>query len=536
MRGWTQLRASTLGLLVVCAACSDTKPTTNPASGGASSATAGAAGSHAMAGSQSAAGSTATLAGANAGGSGGSAGDAAGGGMAATGGTETAGAGAGTGGSQGAAGSAGAANVAPGLTKDGEVKLSDAGLTLISYGGYLNGEAFQQDAIVTHKGYQYAAFWNTARHVVLARRQLPGGAWSSIELSDYTNTEADAHNTISLGITAADGTLHVAFDHHSSPLHYRKSQAGLVSDPANATWAASSFGATASALVPGSNISQLTYPRFISEPGGDKTLLSARLGTSGSGDEYLWEYSATTHAWTSLGKYIDGITDNINAYLHSIGYAPDGKRLHAAWCWRDTSDAATNHDLLYVYSDDHGRTWNSNAGVKIGTSGTTALTRSSSGLEAWKIGQKRGLINQEAMTVDAAGRVHVLLSHMPDAQADDASFDSARTKSQYFHYWRDPNGKWTRTAMSLPAVAAFRGKLAVASSGNLYAVLPDLRIAAAAVSSSFASWSLLNDTDKGRFFSDPLIDSARLLLEDKLSVVYPQKGAANVWVLDYTLK
>jgi hypothetical protein len=47
---------------------------------------------------------------------------------------------------------------------------------------------------------------------------------------------------------------------------------------------------------------------------------------------------------------------------------------------------------------------------------------------------------------------------------------------------------------------------------------------------------LLNDTDKGRFFSDPLIDSARLLLEDKLSVVYPQKGAANVWVLDYTLK
>lgn len=432
--------------------------------------------------------------------------------------------------------SAGASNVAPGLTKDGEVKLSDAGLTLISYGGYLNGEAFQQDAIVTHKGYQYAAFWNTARHVVLARRQLPSGAWSSIEFNDYTNTEADAHNTISLGITAADGTLHVAFDHHGSPLHYRKSSADLISNPGNATWATSSFGATTSALVSGTNISQLTYPRFISEPGGDKTLLSARLGSSGSGDEYLWEYSAATHAWTSLGKYIDGITDNINAYLHSIAYAPDGKRLHAAWCWRDTPDAATNHDLLYIYSDDHGRTWNNNAGAKIGTTGTTAVARSSSGLDAWKIGQNRGLINQEAMTVDAAGRVHVLLSHMPDAQANDANFDSARTKSQYFHYWRDQNGKWTRTAMALPAVAAFRGKLAVASSGNLYAVLPDLRIAAAAVSTSFATWSLLNDTDKGRFFSDPLIDSARLLLEDKLSVVYPQKGSANVWVLDYTLK
>jgi hypothetical protein len=444
---------------------------------------------------------------------------------------------AGMAGMNGAAGSgSGGASAEPGVTKDGEAKLSGAALATVSYGGYLNGEAFQQEGIVTHKGYQYTAFWNTAHHVVMARRMLPSGAWASFELSDYTNTEGDAHNTISLGVTEADGTLHVAFDHHGSPLHYRKSHAGLLSDPGAASWTASSFDAVTSNLVGNTPVNQVTYPRFISEPGGDKTLLSARLGESGSGDEYLWEYSATTHTWIALGKYLDGIVDNINAYLHGLAYEPGGTRLHAAWCWRETPDASTNHGLLYLYSDDNGRTWRNNAGASVGTSGSTAVRANTAGIEVWDIKQNRGLINQEHLVVDAAGRVHVLLSHMPDAQADDATFDSARTKSQSFHYWRDASGKWTRTATGLPVVAGSRGRLAVSSSGNLYAILPDLRIAGAPASSSFKSWTLFEETDKARFFSDPLIDTARLLGEDKLSVVYQQKSSSNLYVLDYTLK
>jgi hypothetical protein len=536
MRPGFRLAFSALAFTVICG-CSEEKP--GPvADAGKPAVTTGGAGSP---GAGSATGGSSTGAAGGPGGSGGSiAGSAASGGNAPGGSGGSAAGTAGTAGTAGMAGmagsSAGGGSVEPGLTKDGEVKLSGAGLTLVSYGGYLNGESFQQEAILTHKGYQYTAFWNTARHVVMARRALPGGAWASFEFSDYTNTEADAHNTISLGVNEADGTLHVAFDHHVSPLHYRKSHAGLVSEPATATWAVSSFEATSSSLVAGSNVAKLTYPRFISEPGGEKTLFSARLGESGSGDEYLWEYNGTTHAWTSLGKYIDGIVDNINAYIHGIAYDRGGKRLHAAWCWRDTSNGSTNHDILYVYSDDNGRTWKNNDGTTIGTAGTTAVRASSTGLKVWTIGQNRGLINQEHMVADAQGRVHVLLSHMPDNAADDANFDSARTKSQYFHYWRDTTGKWTKTALALPSVALFRGKLAVTSSGNLYAVLPDLRIAAAAASTSFKAWSLLDDTDEARFFSDPLIDAARLLTENKLSVVYPQKNSPNVYVLDYTLQ
>jgi hypothetical protein len=90
--------------------------------------------------------------------------------------------------------------------------------------------------------------------------------------------------------------------------------------------------------------------------------------------------------------------------------------------------------------------------------------------------------------------------------------------------------------MGLPVVASFRGKLAIASSNNLYAVLPDLRIAAATVASNFATWTVLDSSDAGRFFSDPLIDTARLLSEDKLTVFYPLKSSPNIAILDYSIK
>ncbi|MGC4093103.1 MAG: BNR-4 repeat-containing protein [Polyangiaceae bacterium] len=483
-------------------------------------------------------GSTATSGGSAQGGSPTNGGGAAQGG-ASIGGTAQGGATTGSGGTaQGGSALGGAASggsPAVSLTKDNDALLTYSGLTIVSYGGYLNGESFQEEGVLTHKGYQYYAFWNTNRHVVMARRALPSGAWEKFEFTDYTNTADDAHNTISLGVCAGDGTLHLSFDHHVSDLHYRRSSVGFLNQTAP-VWAASSFGAVTKALVGTTAVTQVTYPRFVSEPGGGKLLFGARIGSSGSGDEYLWEYDASKGTWSSLGKYIDGIVNNINAYPHGLSYTRNGSRLHVSWCWRETPDANTNHDLLYAYSDDHGRTWKNNAGADIGTTGSSFMNLSSTGLSVWAIKQNRGLINQEHMAVDSLGRVHVLLSHMPDAQADDANFDSSRTKSQFFDYWRDSNGSWKRVALGLPVVANFRGKLAIAASNNVYAVLPDLRIAAASAASNFASFTLLDSADAGRFFSDPLIDSTRLLTEDKLTVVYPQKSSPNVYALDYTVR
>jgi hypothetical protein len=374
-----------------------------------------------------------------------------------------------------------------GVAKDSEVLLTNTGLTIVSYGGYLNGESFQQDGIVSYHGYQYAAFWNASRHVVLARRALPSGAWSTFEFTDYSLSADDAHNTISLGICPGDGTLHLSFDHHSNDLHYRKSVAGLVTNPSTATWAASSFSAVTSSLVGSTTVALVTYPRFVTEPDGNKMLFEARIGTSGSGDEYLWEYDAATHAWTSVGMYISGTADSINAYPHGLSYTRGGSRLHLSWCWRETPDASTNHDLLYIYSDDHGRTWKNNIGATVATTGSSSVSKNSSGINVWPIGQNRGLINQEHMAVDATGRVHVLLSHMPDAQADDATSPARGPRANSSTIGATPVEPGPGLPWVLPVVANFRGKLAISSSNNVYAVLPDLRIAAASAASSFAS-------------------------------------------------
>lgn len=412
--------------------------------------------------------------------------------------------------------------------------LARDGQTTISFGGYLNGESFQQEGILTYQGYQYSAFWNAQARVVLVRRPSGDGPWEYTELSPtYTGTSGDFHSTISLGVSPRDGRLHVAFDHHFSPLRYLSSVPAMVSAPGTLPWTGDSFGPVTSML--GTElVDQVTYPRFLTAPDG-RMLFSYRYGAAGSGDEVLWEYDGDTATWTRIGTYIAGIAQSVNPYLHSIEF--EGGRLHAVWCWRTTPNPATNQDLLYAFSDDFGRTWFNNLGEQVGTAEAAPIALGSD-VRVWAIGQNRGLINQEHMIVDHAGRVHVLLSHMPDDQPDDADFDSARSKSQFFHYWRDTNGAWIRQPMNIPVQGAWRGKLAVSSSNNLYAVLPNIRIASASASARWTNWTLIDRSRDGIYFSDPLIDRQRLFTSDRLTVYTPTTildGTVYIDTISYTL-
>ena len=130
----------------------------------------------------------------------------------------------------------------------------------------LNGNAFQQDAIQSCNGWQYACFYAalpgsdaTAEplFVHLARRRLPRGPWESLVFDDYPQTTDDGHNTVQvretyiikipvpgscaavrccraginaahgtgllerdaeklhqIGICPGDGTIHLSYDHH----------------------------------------------------------------------------------------------------------------------------------------------------------------------------------------------------------------------------------------------------------------------------------------------------------------------------------
>lgn len=72
------------------------------------------------------------------------------------------------------------------ITKLGDRVVDEKALTIKGgFGQCINGLAFQQDALVTHRSHQYAAYYDAGRRVCLARRKLPDGDWRIIRFKDY---------------------------------------------------------------------------------------------------------------------------------------------------------------------------------------------------------------------------------------------------------------------------------------------------------------------------------------------------------------
>jgi hypothetical protein len=279
----------------------------------------------------------------------------------------------------------------------------------------------------------------------------------------------------------------------------------------------------------------MTYPQFLRAP-GDKLQLAIRTGTSGSGDEVLYEYAAG--AWSYVGKFIDGTTAGNNAYLFGIEYDSTGL-LHVTWTVRETPDASTNHDLYYAYSKDNGRTWRNNAGTVVASTGGSPLIADSAGLRIWAIAQNRGLINQESQVVDQDGVVHVLASHLPAAAADNANFTAARESAVLVHYWRDKASKvWHQTYTPFLERSS-RGDIGVDAAGNLYVASGDsstrkLHIETASKASGWTDWAL-RYTSAAIYFSDPLIDHDRLRTLGVLSIFAPRYGGSQIDVQDWAI-
>ncbi len=429
----------------------------------------------------------------------------------------------------------------------------------------VHGVTFQQDGVVTYKGWQYAAyyqsFFNGTRNigrVSVGRRPLPGGTWQTFTFTDYDFTIIDSHNDVVIGICAEDGTIHLSFDHHGATLKYRASVVGLANQPTTTAWNASMFGLTQNRLNGSTALTQVTYPRFIPTPSG-KLLFTYRIGGSGGGDEILYEYSGTTGTWTTVGQYTTRSgsytgtfasgTDR-NAYFDMTVFDSAG-RLHATWCWRETGDASSNHDLLYAYSDDAGRTWKNQLGAQIGVAGSSFIGVNSPGILGWSIPQSRNYINNSAMATDRQGRVHVVAWHLPDAEPNQAFNQAVTSPSRYHHYWRGTDGIWRRNPTTL---TGSRAKLAVDDDGRLFLMYGDasnLKIATASPAanpeaspaSSWSTWSTLNlvggALPAGKALSVNLVTDTSRWDQDRILSLYGQEtnvsgtGPTPLHVMDY---
>ena len=440
------------------------------------------------------------------------------------------------------------------------------------WGMAINGVSFQQDAVVSEAGWQYVAYYDAARHVCVARRKLPDGAWEVLRLKDYRTRTNDGHNVISMGICPKDGTIHLSFDQHNHVLRYRRSKKGVSSAPENTVWNADIFGKVYNWLPggPRRRLGGVCYPRFLKTPGGALQFFW-RSGISGRGDSFMVHYDPATgkcdnrrHFVSSKGRYdpgekarayADKFREDRCPYFNGFDYGPDGK-LHTTWVWREHWDWA-NRDLMYAYSEDGGKSWRNNKGERL----KRPIGLKSPGVTVAEISESHGLMNQHGQTVDSRGRVHTVMWHCTEASLKAAGskpgakiFGPPKAR-RYHHYWRDAKGEWHHT--EIDGIAKGRPKIFTGKEDNLYMIYTDyygarskgyegatgrLVIMGATSKSRWQDWKTLH-VEKGPFVNEMIGDPYRWKSEGVLSVLAqdsppdpPKRKPTPLRILDFKMQ
>jgi hypothetical protein len=436
------------------------------------------------------------------------------------------------------------------ISRIGETIVDSLALTLDGsrWGMAINGKSFQQEALVSHKGYQYLAYYDARRNICLTRRKLPVGQWETIRFTDYHFESNDAHNTISMGICPNDGTIHLSFDHHGHPLHYRMSRKQVASNPGAVEWDTALFSPVLNELEKGKPI-RITYPRFFQTPDGELQFCYRR-GGSGNGDRMLVDYNSRSGKWMNTrqidsgeGFFEDdmGESNSRCSYPNGYTYGPKGK-LHATWVWRETP-SDPNHDLVYVYSEDQGNTWLNNMGQRLGKPPGI----NSTGITVVDIPRSLGLMNTHGQAVDSKGRIHAVVWHCTEETllAEGSKPGEHRwgvdNAKRYHHYWRDESGSWMH--WELPWISGNRPKLFIDKQDNTYLVYgkdENLEIAAASDKTGYKDWRVIH-TGQGPFVNEMLGDYYRWEQEGILSVMV-QDSPVNpseptpLYVLDFQIE
>ncbi|MGW6445258.1 BNR-4 repeat-containing protein [Lentzea sp. NPDC055074] len=430
------------------------------------------------------------------------------------------------------------AQAQPGVGLVSDTVLDASALYFVSYDGLVNNNSFQQDAILTYQGRQYATWYTANRSAVIARRTVGGTRWETVVLPHQLSTN-DSHNVISLGISPQDNTIHVALDTHNTRLFYLRSEPGLAigAQP----WTAASFG-TVRRTLGDVELGAMTYPQFVVTPEG-RLQFSYRTGGSGNGVNELAEYTGGTWrklgAWSSAtGSYTgpNGVVSTTrNMYLHGLTYDRSG-RLHATFTWREgnagvlcNAGGLTNHDTGYVYSDDRGRTWRNGAGTVVGTTGGTRVGVGSPGLVVDPLDPNHGLMNQESQAIDTGGRPHAVISYVPGRFTQCVS-NYAAQRAQYgrtFHVFRRADGTWAKREVPIPPNHTQRTRIVLDRDDNAYLVMPRGKIVAATRASGWTDWTTVFDRPSLQAFGEVNVDTSRVASQGILSVQYQQTSTGT---------
>ncbi|MCF7817018.1 MAG: BNR repeat-containing protein [Kiritimatiellales bacterium] len=270
--------------------------------------------------------------------------------------------------------------------------------------------------LLTEGRFQYAAYYNADRQMVVASRQLGEDGWIKfMPQTDYkqppkTGSPAsailgwDSHNYITMALDE-NGFIHLSGNMHVDNLTYFRS-----TKPYDITTLVQTKSMT------GSLEDRCTYPKFMKNAGG-ALIFTYRHGSSGNGNQIYNIYNAATQAWSRL---LDTpLTDGKglrNAYILGPQLGPDGW-YHISWVWRETFDCSTNHDLSYAKSKNL-VDWYTIAGKKI----ALPITLETSGVIVDPVLEKGGILNGSGRIGFDQKKNAVLAYHKFDANGNNQAY------------------------------------------------------------------------------------------------------------------
>jgi hypothetical protein len=244
------------------------------------------------------------------------------------------------------------------------------------------------DAIKTYGNYVFMTWYRGGkndRHVMLTRYNTITGTMATIEFphrhTGYQNQYwiGESHNTIAVGVSPLDGTIHLLYDMHAYSAS-RPSNGSLANDYFRYSYSVKNAASLSDVdftldkfvknsngdykhlrmpgIAPQSEFVSLTYPRFFQNDGGEIFMLM-REGGNNNGMFKFIKYDANTGEW---GNFID--FNRLNAKSQpgiefNWGLYGDMKYVNGKFRLGFQRRLANNNDkylyqngVYYAYSDD----------------------------------------------------------------------------------------------------------------------------------------------------------------------------------------
>ena len=191
------------------------------------------------------------------------------------------------------------------ITNEGLYFWYPNGKKAFSYAANISPRA---DCFTVANGYIFFGWYKGGmanRDLMISRKKIGSGKWVHVQLphkntlvderynpTPYPNGLGNSHQTVSVGVSEKDNTIHILFDHHNDPLNYIISKKGKAFVPDN-QFKENIFESRRRYLAPGENI-RVTYPELNENDQGN-LILNYRFGNSHAGEEVVHSYNGS---WT----------------------------------------------------------------------------------------------------------------------------------------------------------------------------------------------------------------------------------------------